>query len=461
MEHKLKVSVVDFGAVPNADSVQTKAFQSAIDHCFLQGGGEIIVPEGVYILGDIRIRSNTTLHLLKNAVLKGSKNPKDYRNILNDPIEPLPEEQKPDTPWHSPWAWKKKGGGFKAYLYTAGSYWNYGLIRAAFAENIALIGEEGSLIDGNNVYDPDGEETYRGPHAINMHFCKNILLKNYTVKDSSNWAHAIFQSEKITFKNITVHGGHDALHTRACSDVEMLCCTLLTGDDCIAGFDNINVLIKDCEISSACSALRYGGYNILVENCHIFAPCPYQFRGSFPMEEKIAGVTKSSSPTARNNMISMLTNFVSEDLPVRHAPGKIVFRNCRIENADRLLHLNLSGNEGWQVGHPPKDITFQDITAENISFGVYCYGDGEVPVTLNFNNFNYSVREGFETDAVFKVAHLDSINFKNVKIDNFDGETLIKNWSDGGVVNLDNFSCNLKENGLINKAEEKFTCRSI
>lgn len=42
------VSVTEFGAVPNIEAVQTKAFQSAIDACFHQGGGEVCVPSGEY-----------------------------------------------------------------------------------------------------------------------------------------------------------------------------------------------------------------------------------------------------------------------------------------------------------------------------------------------------------------------------------------------------------------------------
>lgn len=450
---------MDFGAKPNANSLQTVAFQNAIDHCFKLGGGEVTVPSGEYILGDIRLRSGITLHLLKNAVLKGSKNPKDYQNILKDTLQPLPESEATNARWHTPYEWKKLGGGFKTHLYTAGSYWNYGIIRAAFAENIAIIGEEGSLIDGNNVYDPEGEENYRGPHAVNMHFCKNVRFSGYTVIDSSNWAHAIFRSEKISFENLTILAGHDAIHTRACSDVEILNCKLITGDDCIAGFDNINVTVKNCEISSACSAFRYGGYNILIEDCNIYGPCKYPFRGSLSAEDKISGEQTAASIKARNNMLSLFTNFVTNDLPVRHTAGKIMIRNCNVQNADRFLHLNLSGNEPWQVGHPPKDITFQNIKAENISLGIYCYGVGDVPVTLNLENIDYSVREGFEEDAIFKVAHFDEINLRNVNITNFAGDTLIKNWSDGGRVNTENLSCPIKE--LITKQTEPFKCSAI
>ena len=63
----LKVNVLDFGAVKDVETAQTEAFQAAIDKCFLAGGGEVEVPEGSFVIGDIRLRSNVTLHLLKNA----------------------------------------------------------------------------------------------------------------------------------------------------------------------------------------------------------------------------------------------------------------------------------------------------------------------------------------------------------------------------------------------------------
>ena len=461
MSEKLVVSITDFGAVANSDTVQTEAFQNAIDHCFLTGGGEVQVPAGTFVTGDIRLRSNITLHLLKGATIKGSKNPKDYRYILTDKVEPLPAAQATDTHWQYPSVWKEQGGGFKKHLYTAGSYWNYGLIRAAFAENVSIIGEEDSFINGGNVYDPEGEETYRGPHAINMHFCKNLLFRGYTVINSGNRAHAIFQSEKDAFETLTVLAGHDALHTRACSDVTMINCKLITGDDGVAGFDNINVLIKNCEISSACSAFRYGGYNILIEDCDIYGPCKYQFRGRFTREEKEASAEVSTAPNARNNMLCFFTNFVSSDLPVRHAPGKILIRNCKVKGADRFLHLNLSGNEPWQSGNPPKDITFENIKAEDMLTGLYAYGDGIVPVTLNLKNIDYTVRSGSEEEPIFKVAHFDNIYLVNVKINNYKGNAFIKTWSAGGNVNVNNLDCDIKDGELVVRATEEFKCNAI
>lgn len=48
------------------------------------------------------------------------------------------------------------------------------------AENASVIGETGSYIDGVNCYDEQGDEGFRGPHAICAWGCKNIrLLRKY------------------------------------------------------------------------------------------------------------------------------------------------------------------------------------------------------------------------------------------------------------------------------------------
>ena len=95
---KTIVNVLDFGAQCN-DSIQTAHIQAAIDYCFQQGGGEVQVPGGTYLIGSIRIRSGVTLHLLENAVLKGTRNPEDYFTYLENDIEPLRPDQVTDAPY--------------------------------------------------------------------------------------------------------------------------------------------------------------------------------------------------------------------------------------------------------------------------------------------------------------------------------------------------------------------------
>lgn len=453
------VSVTDFGAKPNDGNTQTQAFQTAIDYCFENGGGEVAVPEGEYIIGDIRLRSNITLHLLKNAKIIGSRDINDYANIYGDKIETLPPGQVTKARWIKSDEWIKKGGGFKTHLYTAGSYWNYGIIRAVYAENIAVIGEEGSVIDGKNVYDPKGEEGYRGPHCVNMHFCKNVKFEGCTVRNAGNWAYAIFQSENIIFNNLSVLGGHDALHTRACDNVVITDCKLMTGDDCIAGFNNNDVIIRNCELSSACSAFRFGGNNIRIENCFAYGPCRYQFRGSFSEEEKVLG--KSVSEAARNNMLCFYTNFVTDDLPAKRPSGKITVKNCTVKGADRFFHMNLSGNEPWQRGNPPTDISFENIKACDIKTGIYAYGNEAVPFNLTIKDFEFSYRKGSEKEPFIRGAYFGKINLENVSVNNYKGNSFIKVWSDDTDVTVKNLKCDINRDEFIVRATEKFKCSPI
>ena len=277
------VSVIGYGAVPNCSMLQTSAFQAAIDACFLSGGGIVEIPEGTYTIGSIRLRSNVTLHLLKISILMGSRNPEDYFGYLQDSVEPLDSSMITDGPWNR--AEKSIEKDYR-FMRIPGSRWNNALIRAINAENICIIGEEGSVIDGCDCFDELGEEAYRGPHGIGMFYCKNIIFKGYTVQNSSNWAHSLFYCENILAQTVTVLAGHDGIHLTVCKNIDIINSRFYTGDDCISGFANVNVTVRECELNSACSALRFGGTNVLVENCHMYGPCRYLFRGKLTKEEK-------------------------------------------------------------------------------------------------------------------------------------------------------------------------------
>ncbi len=60
-------NIIDFGAKVS-DLLQTEAIQNAIDKCFLNGGGEVVIPSGVYRTGGLRLRSHVTLHLFRSNI---------------------------------------------------------------------------------------------------------------------------------------------------------------------------------------------------------------------------------------------------------------------------------------------------------------------------------------------------------------------------------------------------------
>jgi polygalacturonase len=69
-------NILDFGAIPN--ELSTKAIQQAIDACYNDGGGTVLVPAGMYITGTIILKSKITLHLEQGSELVSSKNLEDF-----------------------------------------------------------------------------------------------------------------------------------------------------------------------------------------------------------------------------------------------------------------------------------------------------------------------------------------------------------------------------------------------
>lgn len=57
-------NITDYGAKTDG-SISAVAIQKAIDDCFENGGGTVVVPEGDYVTGGLRIRSGVRLHLKK------------------------------------------------------------------------------------------------------------------------------------------------------------------------------------------------------------------------------------------------------------------------------------------------------------------------------------------------------------------------------------------------------------
>ena len=398
-------SIQDYGALPNG-SLCTKQIQAAIDACFLNGGGEVVFSRGTYLVGGLRLRSGVTLHLLEDAVLMGSTDPDDYTDFLRDELEPITSELL-----NNPVSTVKKVKATSKSVYPC-SRWNNAIIRAIFAKNIAIIGEKGSEINGQNCFDPTGEESYRGPHAINMWFCEDVVLRGYTIRDSANWAHAIQNSQRISAKNITVLGGHDGFDVRTCDDITIEDSVFRTGDDCVAGFDNLRVTVKNCVLESACSMMRFGGTDVLVEGCRGIAPATYGFRGSLSPEEKRNRMPTNSSH--RHNCLNVFLYYCDGRAAVRETPGKIVIRNSHFQNPDAIMRLPFGHK--WCCNRSLNDITFENCVFDGVCSPMQLNCPEEEPLTLRMKNCTVTAREGYEQIALVTGRHIRQIELDEVKL---------------------------------------------
>ncbi len=402
-------NIKDFGA-HTCDMLQTEFVQKALDTCFLAGGGTVVIPKGIYRIGCIRLRSNTRLHLESGAILEGSHNPEDYLGYVKDAIEPIDTTEELIN--------RKEGRS--AYPF---SRWSNAIIRAIDAENVSITGDVGSFINGVDCYDEVGEEGYRGPHAIHMYNCKNVYLDGYTIMHSANWAHHIWNTKNITAKNLTVYGGHDGFDVRTCDDILIENCEFYTGDDCIAGFDNNDVVIRNCILNSSCSALRFGGNNILVENCHSYAPGDFGHRYTLPSEKQ-----KLSAPTdesCRHNMYTPFLYYCDFRAEIRKTPGDILVRNCIFENPDSIFKLEFDGQHIWCCNRSLSSITFENCKFTNVCEPAVLHGDENEKITFTLKDVTITARNDYSDTPLITALNYDKILLENITLEGFNVPKII------------------------------------
>ena len=254
-----------YGFVGDGVTLNTEKFQQAIDDCSAKGGGIVTVPAGIYVSGTINLKKGVTLHLEKDAVIKGSKQFGDY-----------PELQ-----------------GRKA------------LVFAEFADDIGITGE--GVIDGSGtawVFDRDPRDGGR-PMLVCFYDCKNVTVTGIKMKNAAHWTFRFGRCDGVNIRN--VHAEAHANWNNDGFDIESRNvyigdCVLDTGDDAIcfkspdSKFVVENCIVENCEIASTCNFIKFGtasrgGFrNIKVRNC-VLHKCSRST--CYSWEQKIPGVTKT------------------------------------------------------------------------------------------------------------------------------------------------------------------------
>ena len=76
--NNLYYNIVDYGAKPDGQTLNTLFIQDAIDACLTNGGGTVVVPPGKFVTGTLTLKDHVNLHLSAGAKLTGSLDTADY-----------------------------------------------------------------------------------------------------------------------------------------------------------------------------------------------------------------------------------------------------------------------------------------------------------------------------------------------------------------------------------------------
>lgn len=239
-----------YGAIGDGITNDMISIQKAIDHCAEEGGGTVLLENGQFISGTLRLKSNVNLRIEAGARLLASKDIQDYREDVH--YNRYRNEQALDRC----------------------------LIYAEDAENIELTGS--GEINGNSEAFPNKGSIYR-PMMLRFLRCKNVRLSDVKLYNAAAWTTAFLDSSHIWVDRVDIQNwkryNGDGLDFDGCSHVYVTDCHILGTDDnlCLQSgsreYPVHDIHVSGCTFSSVCAAIRIGLksigsiYNVVVQNC--------------------------------------------------------------------------------------------------------------------------------------------------------------------------------------------------
>ena len=256
----------DFGAIGDGSTLNTEPIQRAIDACYENGGGRVLIDGGTYMFGTVILRSNIDFHITAGTTLLGSPRCEDYperENVKHVKSELLPR-------------WRNA-----CYIY------------AEESENISITGMGTIDCNGKSFVIP-AENTknwhYKRidaptpPRAVFFAGCKNVKVEDITmVNQPAGWSYWIHDCDYVTFDKVKIfaeveYPNNDGIHVNSSRNVTISNCDITCGDDCIVvRANNVSleenkvcerVAVTNCNLTSYASGLRVGWMNDgVIRNC--------------------------------------------------------------------------------------------------------------------------------------------------------------------------------------------------
>lgn len=423
-------NILDFGAVADGQTLNTKAIQKAIDKC-AETGGMVFFPKGLFLSGTIFLRSNTTLHLSSQAVLKGSPNPQDYPDVFQDlPAGQTTRIRNPDT--------QKR-------------------CKTAFvvAQNVHHVGIEGTgTIDGNGL-GWTGSKVNDGPdrpNCIQFIYCEDVLIRDFTLKNAVNWAHYYLKCDRVNINRIKINSlgiiNNDGLDIES-SNVTVSDCIINSDDDgiCLKSSDYEpieNIAITNCTVRTNCNGIKFGtsslgGFkNVSISNCVISKvrdtkhwnwewdkkmkdiEIPVSVLAGLALEIVDGGIIENITISNINMRDVQTAIFIHVGNRARRekptdavrSPGKL--KNVVINNVTAVSHSKITNSITGQPGFPVENIQLSNIQINSMGKGTAEEAALEVPERPK--SYPEQRMYGYSLPAYgFYIRHAKNVSFNSVQ----------------------------------------------
>ena len=433
-----RVSITDFGAIADGETMNTKAINTAIQACAKKGGGTVVIPAGMWLTGPIQFESNLNLQVEAGALVFFSPNFEDYPmpskgNRVTSPIHgqgltniaitgkgmfngngqhwrPVKKEKLTEKQWKQLVA----SGGV---VTPDGKMW--------WPSKEAMNGESylKNLRETNKKPSPEevaGAREFLRPTMVDFFDCKNVLIDGPTFTNTPGWVLHPTECENVIIRNTTVVNNWwgqntDAADISGCRNVLFYRNVLDAGDDGI------------CMKSGVSKKREFALENVVIADCIV-----YHGHGGF--------VIGSNTDGGMRNISVKNCTFIGTDIGLR-------FKSAR-DRGGKVEKIYIDG------------IRMKDIATAAILFDLFYTGNGDndpskarIPYFREFDIKNV-VCDGAE-DAIFvrglSDAPIQSVSLKNISITSERAMTM----EDADGFSLNNVRLNFKSGPVLSAKNAK------
>ncbi|MDR1226223.1 MAG: glycoside hydrolase family 28 protein [Prevotellaceae bacterium] len=306
-------SIADFGAKADGVTLNTDAFSKTIDAIAKNGGGKVVVPQGLWLTGPIVLQSNINLHLEQGAIILFSNkfdlypvvatsfegldtyrcqspiSGKDLTNIAitgNGIIDGSGEAWRPvKKDKLTPSQWKELVASGGILNEKKDTWWPS---ESALRGSLNVVDQNVPAVKTKEEF--EAIKDYLRPVMVSLVSCKNILLEGVTLQNSPAWNIHPLMCENLIVNNLIVRNpwysqNGDGIDIESCKNIVVYNSSFDVGDDAICiksgkneegrkrGIPTENLIVDKCVVYHGHggfvvgSEMSGGVKNIKVANC--------------------------------------------------------------------------------------------------------------------------------------------------------------------------------------------------
>lgn len=229
-------NVKSFGAVGDGVHIDSPAINAAIEQASANGGGTVVIGKGTYLCYSIHLKSNITLRLEKDAVIKAAP-----VTATKGYDEPEPNDSHYQDFGHS--------------------HWHNSLLWGENLHHVTLEGE--GLIDGTDVLTRgEPKRGYTGPTTANkalaLRDCHHVVIRGLRFLKCGHFALLLTGVDDLLIDAVTCDTNRDGF------DID--CCERVTVRNCRVNTMNDDAIVLKCSYALGCEKPTE---HVLIEDCEV------------------------------------------------------------------------------------------------------------------------------------------------------------------------------------------------